>query len=63
VENKIDSNKMFGEVVDTLLEFPEEIIFLCSSRIDSKYLDELIMAVRVVPDILHKAATKHISQD
>ena len=35
-KNKIDSNEMFGEVVGRLLGFPEEIIFLSSSQIDSK---------------------------
>jgi len=35
-ENKIESNEMFGEVVGRLLGFPEEIIFLSSSQIDSK---------------------------
>jgi hypothetical protein len=30
--------------------FPEEIIFLSSSQIDSNGLDELILAVWVIPD-------------
>jgi hypothetical protein len=44
-ENKIDSNEMFGEVVGRLLGFPEEIIFLSSSQIDSKGSDELVLAI------------------
>jgi hypothetical protein len=36
---------MFGEVVGRLQGFPEEIIFLSSSQIDSNGLDELILAV------------------
>jgi hypothetical protein len=42
---RVHFNEMFGGVVGRLLGFPEEIIFLSSSQIDSKDLYELILAV------------------
>ena len=33
---------MFGEVVGRLLGFSEQIIFLCSSQIDYKGLEEVL---------------------